>query len=198
MEVRKYREALLDRAAQAFSRDALDEAGLEAFIARVQDAEGEAELRSAAAYLAPLLGEPGAEERPAEREPRLEETRDVELHMSNLKRRGDWVDAGTYRLTGRTSNFELDYRAYEASDRFAMALDVDLSMSNLTLVVPPDWEVDVRIGRNSMSNIADRHPPAVRGSCRILVEGSLSMSNIRVKRRSAVRRRGFFFLLFGR
>lgn len=198
MEERTYREELLDRAALAFSRDALDEAGLEAFIARVQDAKGEAELRSAAAYLAPLVREPGAEARLMERDDRLEEARDIELHMSNVRRRGDWVDARTYRLTGRTSNFELDYRAYEEVRNFTMVLDVDLSMSNLTLVVPPEWVVDCRISRNSMSNIVDRKAPSVRGSCRIVVNGSLSMSNIRVKRRSEGHRRGFFALIFGR
>jgi hypothetical protein len=190
MDVQKYREALLDRAAQAFAQDALDEAGLEAFIARVQDA-GDAELREAAAYLAPLVGE-------ADQEKWLAETRDIALHMSNVKRSGDWVDARTYRLTGRTSNFELDYRAYENVRDFDMALEVDLSMSNLTLIVPPDWEVDCRIARNSMSNIVDKGPVPTRGSCRILVEGELSMSNIRVKRRSEGRRRGLFALIFGR
>jgi hypothetical protein len=191
MDTQKYRETLLDRAAQAFARDALDEAGLEAFIARVQDAQGEAELRAASAFLAPLV--------PAESdEGTLAEAREIALHMSNLKRRGDWVDAKTYRLSGQTSNFELDYRAYENVRGFAMTLIVDLSMSNLTLIVPPDWEVDCRIDRNSMSNVVDKGPYPSRGSCRIRVEGSLSMSNIRVKRRTAERRRGFFALLFGR
>jgi hypothetical protein len=116
--------------------------------------------------------------------------------MSNLKKRGDWVDARTYRLDGRMSNIELDYRAYADVPDFAMTLQVDLSMSNLKLIVPPDWQVDCRITRNTGSNVVDRGPYPARGGGRIFVEGSLSMSNIKVRRPG--RRRGLLALLFGR
>jgi hypothetical protein len=51
-----------------------------------------------------------------------------------------------------------------------MVLDVDLSMSNLTLVVPPTG-CGLPDCRNSMSNIVDRHPPAVRGSAASWLKG---------------------------
>jgi hypothetical protein len=191
METQKFREALLDRAAVAFARDKLDEAGPEALIVRIQDAPGEAELREAEAYLAPLV--PVAE---AQRD--LEEARDLALNMSNLKRQGDWVDARVYRLEGKMSNFELDYLSYADERGFSMLLKVDLSMSNLKLIVPPDWQVDCRITHNVASNVIDRWPAQARAANRIVVEGSLSMSNIKVKRRRPGRRLGFFAFLLGR
>lgn len=194
MEMQKLRESLLDRAAVAFAHDKLDEAALESFIARVQDAPGETELRAAAAYLAPLV--PLAEAEDTKRD--LSEVRDFALNMSNLKRRGDWVDARAYRLDGRMSNFELDFRAYEGAPDFSMILYVDLSMSNLKLIVPRDWDVDCRITHTTASNVVDRHPAPGRSRCRIVIEGALSMSNIKVKRRSAAGRRGLFALIFGR
>lgn len=189
METQKYRDSLIDRAAAAFAEDKLDEAAFEAFVARVQTAPGEAELRAAEASLAPFLPAAGPE-------PVLSDAQEVELNMSNLKKSGDWIDARKYRLVGKMSNFELDYLAYADEEQFSMTLDVDLSMSNLKLIVPSDWQVDCRLTRNSASNVKDRGPFPSRGGNRLVVVGSLSMSNIKVRRRGE--RRGLFALLFGR
>jgi hypothetical protein len=116
--------------------------------------------------------------------------------MGNLKKQGDWVDARAYRLDGKMSNFVLDYRFYAEEPNFTMTLDVDLSMSNLKLIIPPDWQVDCRITRNSASNIVDRGSSPTRSAKRIVITGALSMSNIRVKRRGG-KRRGLLALLFG-
>ena len=176
MELQKYRDALIDRAAAAFSRDVLDEASFEALVARIQTAGGEAELRAAEAVLPlPVPADAVAA-------PRAEAEREYTLNMSNLKRRGDWVDARSYCLEGRMSNFEFDFRAYAEERDFTLRFEVDLSMSNLMLRVPADWQVDCRIERNTASNIKDRGPQPGRGTCRIVVEGELSMSNIVVKR----------------
>jgi hypothetical protein len=118
--------------------------------------------------------------------------------MSTLKKRGDWVEASAYRLEGKMSNFELDFRAYAEAEEFGLELDVDLSMSNLRLIVPADWTVDVRLARNTASNVRDRGADGLRGAKRLSIAGSLSMSNIVVKRRRRRgERRGLFFLLFG-
>lgn len=191
MEQQKYRDALVERAAAAFALDKLDEAAFEAFVARVQAASGELELRAAEASLAPFV--PATPEEPA-----LEAMRDFALNMSNLKKRGDWVDARSYSLDGKMSNFELDYRAYAEERDFSMTLYIDLSMSNLKLVVPSDWQVDCRITRNSASNVKDRGPFPTRSANRIIIEGALSMSNIKVKRLRPPGRRGLLHLLFGR
>lgn len=189
METQKYRDSLIDRAAQAFSRDRLEEAEFEAFVVRVQAAPGVAELRAAEASIAHLL--------PAVAEvSELEDERAFSLNMGNLRRRGDWVDARGYRLEGKMSNFELDYRAYEDVPDFTMILDIDLSMSNLKLLVPPDWRVEDRISNSTGSNFLDRGRAEVCRSCRIVIRGSLSMSNVIVRRRS--RRGGLLALLFGR
>lgn len=190
MDTQKFRDTLIDRAALAFAQDKLDEAGFEAFVARVQTASGELELRGAAADLAPLV----PVEDPA---PTLAEHQEVTLSMSNLKKKGPWVEARSYRLEGKMSNFELDYLAYAESRDFQMRLSVDLTMSNLKLIVPPDWRVDCRMGRLSGSNVVDRGSPSPGSSNRIVVEGDLSMSNIMVKRRDP-NRRSFFARLFGR
>ncbi len=191
METQKYRESLIDQAVTAFSRDKLDEAAFEAFVARVHNARGEVELREAAAEIAPLV--PPA----PPPEPTLAEARELVLHMGNSKRQGLWIDARTYRLEGKMSNFDLDYTAYAEAQDFSMTLMVDLSMSNLRLRVPADWQVDIRIARNSASNVVDRGPFPNRGSNRIVIEGALSMSTIKVKRSRGVHG-GLFALLFGR
>ncbi|MFA6506114.1 MAG: hypothetical protein WCT14_08445 [Treponemataceae bacterium] len=189
MDTHKFRDSLIDRAATAFAQDKLDEAAFEAFVARVQTAPDEAELRAAEASLAPFF--PAAAP-----ETVLSDVREIELNMSNLKKRGDWVDARAYRLDGKMSNFELDYLAYSDAENFSMTLDVDLSMSNLKLIIPSDWQVDCRLTRNSASNVKDRGPFPTRSANRIVIVGALSMSNIKVRRRGE--RRGLFALLFGR
>ena len=189
METQKFRDSLIDRAAAAFARDKLDEAAFETFVARIQTAPGEAELIAVADSLSLFAGV-------AEKEPVVQDSRAIELNMSNIKKRGDWIDARAYRLDGKMSNFELDYLAYADRENFSMTLHVDLSMSNLKLIVPTDWQVDCRIDRNSASNIKDRGPFPSRGDARIIVEGNLSMSNIVVRRRGE--RRGLIALLFGR
>jgi hypothetical protein len=55
METQKFRDSLIDQAVAAFSRDKLDEAALEAFVTRVHNAQGEVELRSAAAESRPWI-----------------------------------------------------------------------------------------------------------------------------------------------
>lgn len=189
MEQRKYRDALIDRAAAAFARDRMDEAAFEAFVARVQGAESSTELEQADSSLVAL--EPaGAPARKLERE------REVSLSMGNLAKRGDWVDADVYRLTGRMSNFELDFRAYRDEPGFFMRLDVDLSMSNLKLRVPADWQVDCRISRNTGSTVKDRGPFPSRCASRVILEGELSMSTIKVIRKGE--RRGLLAWILGR
>lgn len=189
MELQKYRDSLIDRAAAAFSEDLLDEASFEAFASRVQDARGEAELRAAESLL------PSAAPASARSVPVPSGRREIALNMSTLKKRGLWVDAGSYRLEAKMSNFELDFRSYADEERFDLDLDVDLSLSNLKLLVPPDWRVDIDLERNSASNVKDRGPAAPTGACRVRVRGSASMSNIKVRRRSSGGR--FFAFLFG-
>lgn len=189
MEIQKYRDSLIERAAFAFARDQLDEAAFETFVARVQTASGEAELQAAELDLLPTA-------HAAESDTAMQDVGEYALNMGNLRKQGAWVDARTYRLDGKMSNFELDFRSYAEEPHFSMTLDVDLSMSNLKLIVPPDWQVDCRITRNSASNIVDRGSPPTRSAKRIVITGALAMSNIRVKRRGG-RRRGLFALLFG-
>ncbi len=190
METQKYRDSLIERAANAFARDQLDEDAFETFVAQVQTASGETELRTVEQSLPPSA-------QSSERDPTLGDFREYALNMGNLKKKGDWVDARAYRLDGKMSNFELDFRTYSEDHHFSMNLEVDLSMSNLKLIIPPDWQVDCRITRNSASNIVDRGAPLIRTTKRIVITGVLSMSNIRVKRRGG-HRRGLFALLFGR
>ncbi len=194
METQKYRDFLIERAASAFARDQLDEAAFEAIVARVQTAPGEAGLRAVELDLPP--SEHGTVRDLTEPDTTLANVRDYALNMGNLKKKGDWVDARAYRLDGKMSNFELDFRTYAEDAQFLMTLDVDLSMSNLKLIIPPDWQVDCRITRNSASNIVDRGSLNTRSTKRILITGTLSMSNIRVRRRGG-QRRGLLALLFG-
>jgi hypothetical protein len=203
MTISKIRDSMIDRAATAFAKDKLDEAAFESLVARIQTAAGEAELIALADTFSPILGETMIE--PSIPDPSVPEVREIGLDMSNVKKSGDWVDARAYRLDGKMSNFELDYRAYADREEFEMTLSVDLSMSNLRLIVPPDWQVDCRIDRNSASNIKDRGALSTKASSatgsaqnnkRILIEGNLSMSNIIVRRRGE--KRGLFAFLFGR
>ncbi len=188
MELRKYRDSLIERAASAFSRDRMDEAEYEAFVLRIQEARGEEELRAAEESVARLLpAVPGA--------PDLAEERSFRLNMGNLRRRGDWVDARAYRLEGKMSNFELDFLAYAEVAEFMVTLDVDLSMSNLRLRVPPDWRVEDRVSSSTGSNFLDRGRAEPWRGRRVIVRGALSMSNVIVRRRG--RRGGLLSLLFG-
>jgi len=195
METQKYRDSLIERAANAFALDQLDEVAFEDFVARVQTAPGENELRAAELSLPRSVHR--AELDTVEQGQTPANVREYVLNMGNLKKRGDWVDALAYRLDGKMANFEFDFRTYAEETHFSMTLDVDLSMSNLKLIIPPDWQVDCRITHNSASNIVDRGSPNTRSAKRILVTGSLNMSNIRVRRRGG-RRRGLLALFLGR
>jgi len=204
MDTQQIQDALIERAAAAFSQDKMDETGFEAFVARVHRAKSSAELRAAEALLLPLEPPPSpgiaayADRSPGEKRGGVRDERTFSLNMSNLKKRGVWVDARHYRLEGKMSNFEMDFRSYADETNFSLSIDVDLSMSNLRLRVPSDWDVDCRIDRNTASNIKDRGPDGTVGNNRIVIDGALSMSNIKIKRYRRGRRRGLLFLLLGR
>jgi hypothetical protein len=114
METQTYRDVLIERAAVAFSHDKLDEATYEAFVARVQAARGEAELKVIESSLGGLL--PVVSAGPAGWT--MEDAREFSLNMGNLRKRGDWVDARLYRLVGKMSNFELDTEITRMSRNF--------------------------------------------------------------------------------
>ncbi len=55
------------------------------------------------------------------------------------------------------------------------------------LIIPPDWRVEDRIFDSSGSNFLDRSRAGPRGGCRVIVRGSLSMSNVIVRRKGPAR-----------
>lgn len=101
--------------------------------------------------------------------------------MGTLKKKGDWVDADAYRLSGRMSNYELDLREYEGVSGFRLFLEVDLDMSTLRLIVPDGWVVSCNLDSNIASNVKDKGPSAPWGDNRIEIAGGLKMSTIKVK-----------------
>lgn len=172
MDREAYRNRLIDAAVSAFSKGRMNEAEFEAFASQVQKAGDDAELDAAAAAVAPQVADDGSRAAPV---------RELSLDRSTLKKHGEWADARVYRLAGRMSNFEFDFLAYRDSPGFSMIFDVDLSMSNLKIIVPEDWRVDIRLSRNAASTVKDRGPSS-GGVGRIIVQGSVSMSVIKVKR----------------
>ena len=209
MDITAYREALVDRAAVAFSRDAIDEAAFERLASRIQAAANESELRLVDAELAPLVpleagsaasADPASSEReeprPQPRERALESERALSLSMANFKKQGRWVDARRYSMDASMSTLVFDFRAYAQED-LEMNLDMDLSMSTLRLLVPDHWDVDIRIDNNAASTVRDRGPRsheeagnegAAVGTGHIVITGSLSMSTLVIKRKRLRRR----------
>jgi hypothetical protein len=178
----------------------MDESSFEAFAARVQDANDPAELDAAAAALAPLFPRDGSVASGKTSRQDLAPARELALNMSTLKKRGDWVDARSYSLAGRMSTIVFDFLEYRDSPDFFLAFDIDLSMSTLKIVVPEDWQVDIRLSRNSASTVKDRGPAPGRRGGRITVDGSVSMSTLVVKRRREGRGgllSRLFYRLFG-
>lgn len=221
MDITAYREALVDRAAVAFSRDAIDEAAFERLASRIQAAANESELRLVDAELAPLVpvesatqsGAPASSERdenrPRPRERALESERSLSLSMANFKKQGRWVDARRYSMDASMSTLVFDFRAYAQED-LEMNLDMDLSMSTLRLLVPDHWDVDIRIDNNAASTVRDRGPRSheeagIDATGHIVITGSLSMSTLVIKRKRMrrrhqreVRRRGLFHFFLWR
>lgn len=205
MDITAYREALVDRAAVAFSRDAIDEAAFERLASRIQAAANESELRLVDAELAPLVPletraaaseDPASskrdENRPRPRERALESERSLSLSMANFKKQGRWVDAMRYSMDASMSTLVFDYRAYAQED-LEMNLDMDLSMSTLRLLVPDHWDVDIRIDNNAASTVRDRGPRSheeagIDATGHIVITGSLSMSTLVIKRKRMRRR----------
>jgi hypothetical protein len=76
--------------------------------------------------------------------------------MSTLKKRGDWVGRPLLQ-PGRTDvHHRVRFPGVRDSPDFFLAFDIDLSMSTLKIVVPEDWQVDIRLSRNSASTVKDR------------------------------------------
>lgn len=214
MDITAYREALVDRAAVAFSRDAIDEAAFERLASRIQAASNESELRLVDAELAPLVpagavaaASAAVDKAPPGRRRELVADRSLSLSMGTLKKQGRWVDAARYSMDASMSSLDFDYRAYATDDNFEMTLDMDLSMSTLRLRVPAHWEVDIRIDDNAASSIRDRgqglqdeagNEGSAAGTGRIVITGSLSMSNLVVKRHRPRLRRGLFHFFLWR
>jgi hypothetical protein len=172
MELEAMREQMIETATRAFTGGVLSQEDFELLVGRINAVSSESELVAVRSGLPAVFGGAAA---PAP------VVREVALSMGNLRKSGSWVDADAYRITGSMSNYRLDFMEYEGITGFRLAIDLDIKMGTLVLIVPEGWQVVVDLSENVASNVRDKAPSAPWGDNRIDITGRLHMSNIKIK-----------------
>ncbi len=175
METDNYRNQLIEAAASAYARGVIDQIQFETLVSQIQN-QGDLPALSRVAADCPQVY--GVSSGLVPSGPVIE---DLTLHMSGLKKQGDWVRADIYRLGGNMSNWELDFQDYTNVTGFRLTLELDIRMSSVKLTVPDGWLVNVDISNNSMSEIKDKGPSSLWGDNQISLAGAMHMSNVKVK-----------------
>ncbi len=111
----------------------------------------------------------------------------LSAEMSNVKKLGRWVESSRIALRGARSNIVLDFTAYAGERDLRIDLELDVKGSNLRITVPETIDVVERLSSNKMSVFHDKRRPASTNSA-IVIFGSLSGSNVKIKRKKVRRR----------
>lgn len=174
-ELELTRDKLLNAATELYASGELDEAGFELIVTRLNSCDTVPALRTVGLSLpvpyfepslAPLSGSGTAE---------------INCDFGNVRKTGDWVEAGLLLVSAKGSNIRLDFEAYEAVDNFRMEIELDCLGSNVRLIVPASFRVEDKIGQNVASNIKNKAPHHSYGSNHITVTGRLKGSNLKIK-----------------
>jgi hypothetical protein len=102
---------------------------------------------------------------------------------ASIRKSGDWVASGSYRLKLKSSSVGLDLREYADATGFRLVLDLDATSSVISLTVPKNFEVEDRFSERTSSAVRNKPKGRGYGGNRIVLTGSIRSSVIKVKYR---------------
>lgn len=102
---------------------------------------------------------------------------------ASIRKSGDWVASGNYRLKLKSSSISLDLREYADATGFRLLLDVDAASSVISLTVPKNFEVEDRFSERVSSAVRNKPKGRGYGGNRIVLTGNIRSSVVKVKYR---------------
>ena len=182
MEELNMRNQLIEQATLAFTRGLIDQDDFETIMTRINQLDTQQELTSLATSL-PVIFPSGWGQSSMLTQSELDQFQELRVNSGNIKKQGLWIDSPAYLIVLHSSNMSLDLRAYEDTTNLQLILNLELSRSNLKIILPETWQVGDRIEDKVSSNVKIRSPSINWGSNRIILSGSLHSSNLKVKYR---------------
>ncbi|MDA8424628.1 MAG: hypothetical protein M0Z80_00695 [Treponema sp.] len=109
----------------------------------------------------------------------------IEMNCASgsIRKSGDWVASGSYRLKLRSSSVRLDLREYADATGFRLVLDLDATSSVVSLTVPKNFEVEDRLAERTSSAVRNKPKGRGYGGNRIVLTGNIRSSVVKVKYR---------------
>src|SRR5262245_20428487 len=102
----------------------------------------------------------------------------LRVTMGSIERRGPWAVPEHLKIRVRMGNCELDLREAELGPE--TTIDVNVSLGNVEVIVPPDLAVEVKVettGGNVEESLLDAPPP---GAKRVRLTGKVMLGNCEV------------------
>jgi hypothetical protein len=174
----KRKDSLIRGISEAFSHGRMDLASFEAAVSRITVCEDDTSLEAEAASLGTSLATV-----PNTAEPRDADVVELDCVSSGIRKVGEWVKSGRYRLRLRSSNVRLDLSSYEGSSGFRLELEILATSSSVLVIVPRGFEVEDKIEERQSSVIRNKPRAAGSGDAIVVISGSLRSSVVKVKYR---------------
>lgn len=163
------RSDLIEQATQAYTKGVIDQDDFEALVMRINQLESTRELTGLANQLPAIFSISWGQS----------SCKELTVANGNIKKQGLWLDAEAYKINLSSSNMTLDLRAYEDDTDIQLVVDIDISQSNLKIILPDTWIVIDRIDVKTASNVKIRNPSNTWGSNRLVLSGNIRGSNLK-------------------
>ena len=176
------KETLIKSMTEAYARGSMDMDACEGAVTRISACPDSGALATeiqALGLAMPLVPRPAYEGEPMPSS-RLEPIR-LDCVSGSIRKSGDWVASGVYRIALRSSSARLDLREYRGAGGFRLVLEIDAASSSLRLIVPVGFQVEDRFSGSISSTVRNRPKGESVGDNRIALIGNLRSSSVRVK-----------------
>ena len=174
-ELEGKKNAFIEVITDSYVRGSLDMPAFESAVGRITASSDEASLAVEAASLG--LSLPAVIKAATEVEG---ESVDLDCVSGNIRKEGDWLRSGRYRLRLRSSSVRLDFRHYAYGPSFRLELDLLSVSSTIRLIVPRGFQIEDRIDERQSSVVKNRPKVIDREGSVIQLRGSLRSSVIKV------------------
>ena len=161
----QHRDRIVDSLSNTYALGMLDEEELERRLALVQTAKTPHELDALVTDLAPSQA--------------LVRTADLRVRFGSIERTGAWSVPGQLRARVLCGNLELDLREARLGPGIT-TIEVDVTMGNIEVIVPPAYEVDVDASSLFGSIEQRTEPVSGTASAMIRIIGRVRLGSLEV------------------
>ena len=108
----------------------------------------------------------------------------ISARSGSVRREGKWVQSPVIQVSGASSSFRLDFRAYNDLRGAAIRLDLDTASSSVRITLPACFDVKDAISENVSSVVRVRLRPGKEPTSNVLIlTGKVKSSEVRIKRK---------------